>query len=485
MKILFATQDVDFYTPLGLMQISAMAKQRGDETYLTVLSREDILDKIKKIKPDIVAYSCTTGEHKYYANINKKIKSYSRNIFTIAGGPHATFFPEFIEQTDLDAICIGEGEYPFQELLERLERGKDISGLENIIVKGGKLNGLKPLIQNLDALPFPDRELFYRSNKSGKEQPTVMNFMTSRGCPYNCTYCFNHSFNKTYHGQRPIRKHSVDYAINEILDTKEKFNFKFIRFMDDIFVFKEDDWFKEFCTRYPKEVGLPFYVHSRFDLITPTIVDSLKNAGCKAIHMSIESTNPKIRKEILKRNMSDAEIIKGAKYCQDKKIPIVVNTMLGLPTSTLKDDINAVDFSIKAGVPIPEFPIYQPYPRTDLGELCVKNKWFDGDMSKIDMYGFTHRSILSCFTEREKNAQVNISLLGPLVVRHPSLRNIVINHLIYLPTNKLFNQIYTIEKMMVYPSKVYKLKYSLKERLGVIRKSLRLEKVKRSKLMEK
>lgn len=480
MKILFVVQDIDFLSPLGLMQISAMAKLRGDETYLAVLSREDIFEKIQQLKPDVVAYSSTTGEHNYYARLNKIIKSRYKNIFTIMGGPHATYFQRILDEADLDAICVGEGEYAFPELLEGLEQGKDLSNLESIIVKGGKLKGMKPLVQDLDELPFPDRELFYGSNNFRDNQVSIMNFMTTRGCPYNCTYCFNHAFNKLYSGETGLRSHSVDYVIREILDAKRKYDFKFVRFVDDTFVIKSKEWLREFSERYPAEVGLPFYVHSRFDLITPNNILLLKKAGCVVVQMSIESTNVELRKKILGRKMSDEVIAQGAKHVLESGISIIAYTMLALPTSELKDDINAVDFCIKLRIPVPEFPIYQPFPKTELGEMCVKKGWFDGDMSKIDMYGALYPTVLTCFSDKEKNAQINIGLLGPMVVRNPFLRNLVMNYLIYLPTNKLYERIYTIGKMLNYPTMVYKRKYSLVERFKLFKKGLAMEKIRRS-----
>ncbi len=476
MKILFGVkQKADFFSPLGLMQLSALAKKRGDETYLEVLSQDGVLNKIRKINPDVIAYTCLTGEDDFYAKVNKRIKKEFPSIFTLMGGPHPTFFPKVLDKAELDAICIGEGDYSFVELLDKLEKKEDVSKLRNIVVKGGKLNNLRPLVQDLDSLPFPDRELFYEKNT----EVFIMNFMTGRGCPFKCTYCFNHALRKKYPNQRYLRRHSVDYVMKELSNAKENFGLKFVKFVDDVFAFKEDDWFKEFCERYPKEIRLPFYVHSRFDLMTPGIAKSLRQAGCKAVEMAIESSNQDIREKILQRKISDEQIINSSRYCSENGLSVVTCIMTGLPGSTLKDDIAGVDLCIKAGIPVPEFFVYQPYPGTELGEICVNEGFFDGDLSTMQGYAFSNPSVLNCFTPKEKNAQINISLLGPLAVRHPFLRNLIMNKLIHKLTNELFKKIYTSEKMWVYPSKVYKRKYSLRERRDIIKKAIKLEKTKR------
>ena len=113
MKVLFIFKSENFLAPLGLCQISAVAKKAGHNTYLSEMNQEDPLERIASVKPDVVAYSSSTGEAKHYIHINEKIKKQYPNIFTIMGGPHTTFFSEIIKETTLDAICKGEGDEAF------------------------------------------------------------------------------------------------------------------------------------------------------------------------------------------------------------------------------------------------------------------------------------------------------------------------------------------------------------------------------------
>ncbi len=110
MKVLFIVKTVDFIDPLGLAELSARAKFNGHETFLGITSREDIFSKIKRIRPDVIAYSAITGEHKYYFKLNEVIKNRYKDIFTIMGGPHTTFYPGCIKDSAFDAICVGEGD---------------------------------------------------------------------------------------------------------------------------------------------------------------------------------------------------------------------------------------------------------------------------------------------------------------------------------------------------------------------------------------
>jgi len=492
MNVLFITKDVDFIAPIGLMYVAAVTKKAGHKTDLCVLDKEDLFAKIESFNPDVIAYSSTTGEHMYYLEINKLIKVKYNKIFTIMGGSHPTFFPEVLKESSLDAICIGEGEVAFVKMLDRLSQGKDLTNVKSIVTRSGdtkRINGkpvLEPLIQKLDELPFPDRDIFYENKAVMSESVDgtikIMNFVTSRGCPYNCSYCFNHALKNMYPGEKFVRKHSIDNVLKQLSDAKRKFNFQFIRFNDDIFVMRRRDELEELAERYPKEVGVPFYIHCRFDIIKPITAKLLKKAGCVIIQMSIESPNEKLRKHILHRPMDNAKIKEGVDICHNAGLNVLAYSMLGLPTSSIQDDIDVVDFCINNRIKLAQFPIFAPYPKTEITDYAIKKGYFDGDFSSIEMYLDAKKSKLSQFSEKEKNIQLNIQTLGPIVLRYPWLRNIVLNWLIYWPPNKIFERISIFDKLITYQTEIYRRKYSFKERMNLFFRGLGREKVKRGTL---
>ncbi|MBU0467100.1 MAG: B12-binding domain-containing radical SAM protein [Nanoarchaeota archaeon] len=476
MDVLFVVEDVRHHSPIGMMQVSAIAKQRGDQTHLGVLSREDVLNKIDKLKPNVVAYGGSTGEHKFYERFNSKLKQRHPEIFTVMGGTHATFFPEIMKDAKLDAVVVGEGEQAFKELLDRVERGEDVSGLQNVRTHSQPETTLRPLIQDLDSLPFPDRSLFFENTENG--QAPIKHFMASRGCPYKCSYCFNSPFKGMYPGEKYVRRHSVGYVLEEILDTLSDYPAEFIKFYDDVLTFRVDDWLREFAQRYKQEVGLSFYCLTRADLMTEEMAKLLKEAGCQTVQMAAESTNDRIRNELLHRNMTKEQMKKAFKICADKGMTVVTNYILGLPGSTVQDDIDAVYFNIEAGVPVPEFPIFQPYPGTELGDLCVREGWFDGDFDSIHT-SYNNRSPLNCFNEEEKDIHANINRLGQIATTcardHPSITNLIMNHLIHQRgENEAFARAYTEHKWELYNRLVYPFKHSEETKQEMLGKSLRL-----------
>jgi anaerobic magnesium-protoporphyrin IX monomethyl ester cyclase len=487
-KVTFVTKGGEYFPPFGIMQISAMAKEAGHSTSFCLLPNEqrmnDSLLEIEKEKPDVVAYSGSTGEHKLYFRFNNELKKRMPELITIMGGPHATFFPEkTLIGASLDAVCIGEGDYAFPRFLNKADEKNGFSDLENIMTTPDKIPKLIPLVQELDLLPFADRNLFYDKGQSG-DNP-IKHFFATRGCPFRCTYCFNDPFRNMYPGQKYTRRRGIDNIIEEISKVREKWPLRYIKFYDDVFTLRADDWLEEFAEKYSKKVGLPFFCLTRAECVTEDMANLLKNAGCKAVSLSIESANPRIRAEVLNRKMTNEDMKRGYKLFGERGIAIQSNNILGLPTSTIKDDIDTLDFNIECGPKqktkvIAEFGTAHPYPGTALGEYCQKNGLYRTDAEFKDMHMSYHdQSPLNCFSEMEKRMQYNLTLLGTVAVKFPSLRNLIVNHLIKMPPNPLYFFAFYLAKTTDYMRNVYPIGYTIKDYLRVIPQSIKLDMFKR------
>ena len=254
----------------------------------------------------MVAFSAKTGEHKYYIAANDSVKAVSNRIFTVMGGPHTTFFPGIIAEHPFDALCVGEGDDAWPELLDAIERNGPIDKIPNIVTRANFRSGVTPVIRprrtTLDDLPFLDRELFYSRTRLGKFP--MRSFMAGRGCPYKCAYCFNREYNLLYKCKGPLSvRMNVGRVVEELKELKMRYPTQFIKFYDDIFVLKDDDWLDEFSVRYAKEVGLPFHCLMRANLLTEPVLLKLKRAGLASLSMSIESGNEYIRNSV-ERNMT-------------------------------------------------------------------------------------------------------------------------------------------------------------------------------------
>jgi len=475
MKILFIFKSENFLAPLGLLIISSVAKRAGHQTFLSEMNHEDPLECIAALKPDVVAYSSSTGEAKHYLRMNQKVKNRFPEIFTIMGGPHPTFFPEMISESTLDAICKGEGDQAFVDVLDALETGNTVDTIPNIITRGNNDSGseceVRRLIEDLDSLPFPDYELLYDNTPMGGYP--LKNFMTSRGCPYPCTYCFNHSWMKIYKGKgRIVRRHSVDYVIEDIDRVRARWPLSCVKFYDDIFTFEADVWLEEFSEKYRKKIGLPFFILTRCDLLTEHMVKLLKHAGCRTISMSIEAGNYEIRNKLLKRRMTNEQIIKAHRLCEKYGIYTFTNNIIGLPKTGFSHDLESLELSLECHVDWGEFLQFHPYPGTELGDLSLQLGVYTPAYDEMHT-SYQYKSPLNCFTEEEKILQRNLALLGPVAVVVPALKHIIIKYLLKLPPNKFYTFLYFLAKQYALRKKIYVTDTSFWNSIKIFARSLR------------
>jgi len=190
--------------------------------------------------------------------------------------------------------------------------------------------------------------------------------------------------------------------------------------------------------------------------------------------MSIEAGNPDIRRDMLKRNMSNEQIIKAHRLCEKYGIYTFTNCIIGLPDTDFKNDLESVNLCIKAKVDWVEFLIFHPYPGTELGEYTIKKGYFKPDFEKFHT-SYQYKSPLNCFTEREKNVQMNLGVLGPVAVVFPSFKNLILKFLIYFPHNFIYTIMYYLTKMYVFRKKIYVTKTNLWTSIAIFLRSLKQE----------
>jgi radical SAM superfamily enzyme YgiQ (UPF0313 family) len=292
----------------------------------------------------------------------------------------------------VDGICLGEGEYATLDLMNALERDGDGIRLSNPAIANWwfKLNGevvrnpLRPLLtgEELDDLPFSDRELLYAAHKQSR-RTKIKPFITGRGCPYDCAFCFNKAYSELYGGRgRRFRRRSPDNVLREIREVVAKHDVRFVLFMDDTFIL-QDRWLQEFMSRYQDEVSLPFWCQVRANLVTDDKIALFKKAGCVSVSFGLEAGNDRLRNAILGRNMSREEILGAAEILRRHDITFMTNNMLGLPTGTLETDFETLDLNIQCRPAYANVFLFQPYPKTELGEWAYEHGWMMGTFDDL------------------------------------------------------------------------------------------------------
>ncbi len=278
----------------------------------------------------------------------------------IWGGVHATVRPEECLKY-CDFACRGEGEYAMSEFAKAYAKGAPLTGIKNTCyIRENKIifEEMRPLIQDLDSLPYQDYggdNKYFIENGLQNIDPLInareLRVFASRGCPFNCAYCYNSIFRKLYKNEKYHRLKSVESAISEIEHELSKFKkIRKIKFDDDTFIFPKD-WISEFCKKYKRRIGLPFEILFNAECLDKKILSELKSAGLKRIQVGIQTGSQKESEEVYNRSLPTEMIRRFAQAAKGLKLEVVYDVILDNPLATSKDKEALVDFLL--GLPRP------------------------------------------------------------------------------------------------------------------------------------
>ncbi len=459
--------------PLGVLYLSTALKQKGHEVGIVDASKEKRLcDKIEEFKPEAVLYSVRTGYHKGYVRLNRQIKRQFPHLLSVFGGNHPTFYPQMIvKEAEIDAVCIGEGEEAICDFLDRWERKADYEKTPNFWVRcDGQIfkNTPRRLIEPMDAIAYPDRDLLNDFPRV-RDFP-VRNFITTRGCPYDCTYCFNYAyFNNIYKGLgKRVRRRTVKNVVDEIEEEYEKFPFQCVQFEDDIFVY-DTHWIGDFAEEYSRRIGKPFTCNVRVELMDDERSSLLKKAGCVSVWLGVEAGDEQVRSELLGRKNNDSVTVRGVRVLQKHGIHVSTENILGVPQTNLTHDLCTLDFNIELRPSFANPSVFQPYPQTPLGDRAREVGVFSGNYD--DIPDFYEGSCLAIKHLREIN---NLQYLFSLTVEFPWLRKWV-PILVRLPLGELYKRVMLFYKGYVLTHRIAPIKLGPRHTAHVFHRALQVE----------
>jgi radical SAM superfamily enzyme YgiQ (UPF0313 family) len=287
------------------------------------------------------------------SSIIRKLKEMKPSLFVAAGGPHCNLLPDkVLKNPDIDFVFIGDADLSLPALLEHLGRytleqvkalpREALPGVANVS-KGTVINrGIGPAMDNLDEVPFPLKDPYYRRNPSLK---SIYTTTASRGCLFTCTYCNSNNLRKLYHecGQKYFRISSVGRIIQELEFAKKTYRPKHIMFLDNLFG-PDRGWLTEFVKEYRKKIAIPFYCETNPKVHTVETLDLLSDAGCVLLQFGFQSTIEDVRKKILHRYESNDSIRSLVKHAHERKIFVLVDHIANLPGETKEHLDQAVEF---------------------------------------------------------------------------------------------------------------------------------------------
>lgn len=404
----------------GISYISSFLKKHLHHTRLIVLGRilgkknYDIIDRyLKKFYPKLICFTAVNSEYRFISGIAKYIKNHYPDIYLLIGGPHVSLNPEGVLSGEFDALCIGEGENPTLELVEQLEKGISPSGIPNLWIKKGSViekNSPRPFLQNLDSLPLPDRGMWQEwiPEGAGLWYPVLL----GRGCPFECTHCCNHALRKITSGTY-VRFRSPDNIIEEIKEIITKYPITEEIYLEVETIGINKEWDMGLCRKLqhlnttlsrPLSFGANLRITPHADL--DELFAEFKKSNFNFINIGLESGSERVRREILKRDYSNQDIINAVRLARKYGLRVHFYNMIGIPGETLADFKETVRINRICQPDLHYTYIFHPYPGTVLYSLCEQQGLFKKDLdtemerckANLGLPGFTKRQIQKSYS---------------------------------------------------------------------------------------
>jgi len=441
MRVLFVYPNL--YTQMGfnhgLASLSASLLQAGHETRLINLnenlgevpSDEQVLDELLEWGAGVIAFSCLSQQYAQALRLARELRRLAAETERtlpplIVGGIHPTMVPDQVMRDGVwDLVGVGECEDALVSLVTSLERGEHRDDHANFLCWEG---GVRPLeldedgamadghtfktnpvgeFPNLAELPFPDYALFdTQAILDGKQGWAGL--LTSRGCPYRCTYCLNHRIVDRYKADLGRSTAAIGFfrfrrpedVIEEMRLVVKSYSGVGTFILDDDLFTQNVEHAIEICAAYEaSELDLPLVVNSHVKRLDPRVAEALGAAGCRILKLGIESGSRRVRYEVLKRPMSDADILETVEFSEASGLHTSGFVMLGLPTETREERFETVDILARSGIGRFRTSLFYPFPGTESHRLAIEGG-FVNDEEIGSLTDFTSSSCLD-FGEAE------------------------------------------------------------------------------------
>jgi anaerobic magnesium-protoporphyrin IX monomethyl ester cyclase len=361
---------IELYPSLGLLTLGAYLRDNGtpvsmvDLTFardLTPLGRA-----LRTFRPQIVGVHTKTLTFERAAAVARAARA--DGAFSVAGGPDAATRIDAYLDAGFDAVVPGEGEATLLELSRRISAKEDVTSIPGLVVRrrGHLVRGPhRPFLKDLDALPLPawdliemDRYLGEWQKRTGERRAAVL---TSRGCPFDCSWCSKPTFGRTFRQQSPAR------VLEELVALKDRFGVDYVRFCDDVFGISRP-WIEELIDRMLEaDLGLQFECLARVDLLKPDLLHRLRKAGLARVYVGVESGSQKML-DLMNRGTKLTQVERTAEALRAEGIRQFWFLMLGYPGETLEDieatlrlfrKFSPEEYSVSIAVPIPGTRFHQ------------------------------------------------------------------------------------------------------------------------------
>lgn len=375
------------YFPLGLGYIASYLRKYGGhavslyEPEAQGLSYDDIARILKRDAPDIVGIGCATPNFPRALELASLARRHTRASIVL-GGVHATAVPEFIMARHaelIDYVVWGEGEQTMLELVEAIGSGRAASTVAGIAYSAdGAVHrtGARPFIEDIDTIPYPARDLIpqelFRPNAHNVRHARALGILTSRGCPFNCSFCAARLTSGTRY-----RAHSPQYVLDEMSMLVRDYGARQLIITDDTFTLNRPRLEAILCGMIQRKLNLSWFCFSQVSAVDRPLLKLMQQAGCYNIGFGVESSNPDTLKAMGK-NIRPQDALRAVADARELGIKTQAFYVLGMPGETLGEMRATIEFAARVGSTLAFFNMLVPYPGTRDFERFFKGVPLEG-----------------------------------------------------------------------------------------------------------
>lgn len=366
------------YVPIGLAYLAAVLEKNGHELSVidcpaTGMDHDKLRKKIRAFKPDLVGVTSMTPTIRSALQSARVAKEACPDATIAMGGPHATFMDKQIlsDEESVDVVVRGEGETTILELAQKVIDSRKFQDVKGITFRNDSKpfqTPQRPPIQNLDDLPYPaynhfalEKYLLY-----GK---LVLPVITSRGCPYKCSFCMtSHVLGQGYRARNP--KNVVD----ELEHIKNVYQADAFTFYDNTLTLDKERVFKICEEIKARKIGIPWDCQTRVDLVSEEILTKLKETNCQEVFFGVESGCQEILDAVKKRTTvkQNETAIRLAKKVG---LFVSISIIIGYPGETEEMLKQSLDFIRRVEPDDVYLCVATPYPGTELRQVIEEMGW--------------------------------------------------------------------------------------------------------------
>lgn len=392
-----AGSQINYWQPLGTLYVGASLLSAGHEVRFyngAFMARAEILQAVSDFRPDFAGIYSTAFGWRKARETARDLKALDRGIFTCVGGPYPIAAQErcLEESVLIDAVVTGEGERTVPEILERIEAGRDLEGVAGTACwKGGEIvkNPPRPLIEDLDAIPFPARELLgdaahYLPPPATYRRKPVAVLITSRGCDKRCIFCFQIDRQRKS-GARGVRFRSIANVMKEI-ELCVRQGYKEIKFLDDTLAAGYDRAMELAREIEARRLDITWFASACVSQVDGPLLRAFKKAGCWAILLGAESGVQK-NLNALRKGITLDQTRRAVRSAKEAGLVVSTPFIFGIPGETYEEGLKTIEFALELDPDLANFHALTPFPGTHLHDHYEKYGALSGNMDDYTYQG--------------------------------------------------------------------------------------------------